>query len=116
VPVVQAHPWDGDAARAILDLAPDATAILSMAVMQAIAVAGEARRRGLSVPGDLSIVGYNDIPEASQSDPPISTVDAMGPEKGRVAARVVADGAGIRREVLMPKLILRGSTAPPPRR
>ena len=113
VPVVQAHPWDRDAPALLLDTAPDATAVLSMAVMQAIALAAEARRRGLRVPRDLSIVGYNDIPEAEVSDPPITTVDAMGLEKGRVAARMVADGGAVRRAVLKPRLIVRGSTAPP---
>ena len=57
VPMVQADPWDRDAARMMLDAAPDATAILSMPVMQAIAVINEAHRRGLSVPRDLSKPG-----------------------------------------------------------
>ena len=43
VPVVQAHPWDRTAAALLLDSAPDATAVLSMADMQAIAVMEEAR-------------------------------------------------------------------------
>ena len=42
VPMVQAHPWERDAARLILDVAPEATAILSMSAMQAIAVMDEA--------------------------------------------------------------------------
>ena len=48
VPMVQAHPWERDAARLMLDVAPEATAILSMSAMQAIAVMDEARRRGLA--------------------------------------------------------------------
>ena len=56
----------------MLDAAPDATAILSISVMQAIEVINEARRRGLSVPRDLSVVGYNDIPDAERSDPPLT--------------------------------------------
>ena len=114
VPIVQAHPWDRAAAALLLDAAPGATAVLSMAVMQCLMVLDEARRRGLVVPRDLSVVGYNDIPDAAVSDPPLTTVDGMGLEKGRIAARMIAEGGGIRREVLMPKLIVRGSTAPPP--
>ena len=68
--------------RMLLDAAPDATAILSMAVMQGIAVLEEARRRGLSVPRDLSVVAYNDIPDAARSDPPLTTVDGMGIAEG----------------------------------
>jgi hypothetical protein len=45
-----------------------------MSVMQAIAVINEASRRGVSVPRDLSVVGYNDIPDAERSDPNASPV------------------------------------------
>jgi DNA-binding LacI/PurR family transcriptional regulator len=116
IPMVQADPWDRDAARMMLDAAPDATAILSMSVMQGIAVIEEARRRGLSVPGDLSVVGYNDIPDALRSDPPLTTVDGMGIEKGRAAARIVFGGGPPRHEILTPQLIVRASTGPVPAR
>jgi DNA-binding LacI/PurR family transcriptional regulator len=60
-----------------------------MTVMQAIAVIKEARRRGLSVPRDLSVVGCDAIPDAERSDPPLTTVDGLGAQKGRAAARIV---------------------------
>lgn len=97
----------------MLDVAPEATAILSMSAMQGIAVMQEARRRGRSVPRDLSVVGFNDIPEAADSEPPLTTVDGMGMEKGRVAARMVLEGGPPRNEVLPARLLLRGSTARP---
>jgi DNA-binding LacI/PurR family transcriptional regulator len=114
VPIVQADPWDRDAARMMLDAAPDATAILSMSVMQAIAVINEARRRNLSVPRDLSVVGYNDIPDAERSDPPLTTVDGLGVQKGRAAARIVFEGGPPRHEILKTQLIMRASTGPAP--
>ena len=114
VPMVQADPWDRDAARMMLDAAPNATAILSMSAMQAIAVINEARRRGLSVPRDLSVVGYNDIPDAERSDPPLTTVDGLGVQKGRIAARIVFEGGPPRHEILKPRLIMRASTGPAP--
>jgi DNA-binding LacI/PurR family transcriptional regulator len=114
VPMVQADPWDRDAARMMLDAAPEATAILSMSVMQGIAVTEETRRRGLSVPRDLSVVGYNDIPDATRSDPPLTTVDGMSVQKGRAAARIVFDGGPPRHEILKPQLIMRASTGPAP--
>jgi DNA-binding LacI/PurR family transcriptional regulator len=113
MPMVQADPWDPTAAAMLLDAAAGATAILSMAVMQALAVITEARRRGLSVPGDLSVVGHNDMPEAARFDPPVTTVDGMSVEKGRAAARLVFSGGAPRHVVLAPRLIVRGSTAPP---
>jgi DNA-binding LacI/PurR family transcriptional regulator len=115
MPMVQADPWDPAAAALLLDAAPDATAVLSMAVMQAMAVIVEARRRGLSVPGDLSVVGHNDIPEAAGFAPPVTTVDGMSVEKGIAAARMVFAGGAPRHQVLQPRFILRASTAPPRR-
>ncbi len=115
-PMVQADPWDPDAACMLLDAAPGATAILSMSVMQGLAVIGEARRRGLSVPKDLSVIGYNDIPEAAHGTPPLTTVDGMGRQKGRAAARMVFRGGVCRHEIIEPRLIERASTGPAPAR
>ena len=114
VPMVQADPWNRDAARMMLDAAPDATAILSMSVMQAIAVINEARRWGLSVPRDLSVVGYNDIQDAERPDPPLTTVDGLGVQKGCTAARIVFEGGPPRHEILKSRLIMRTSTGPAP--
>lgn len=111
--MVQADPWDNGAAAILLGAAPEATAILSMSVMQALGILDEARQRGLDVPRDLSVVGYNDIAEAAQSRPALTTVDGMGRQKGLMAARIVFGGGIPRHEVIEPHLIVRGSTAPP---
>ena len=74
----------------------------------------EARLRGRIVPRDLSVIGYNDIPEAARANPPLTTVDGINTEKGRVAGRLLLEPGPIRREVLPTRLIVRGSTAPPP--
>lgn len=116
VPMVQAEAWDRQAAGIMLDAAPDATAILSMSVMQAVAIVEEAQRRGRSVPRDLSVVGYNDFPDAERCYPPLTTVDAMGIDKGRAAARLVFAGGPPRHEIIEPRLIIRGSTGPAPNR
>ena len=118
VPMVQGQAWGPEAARLLFDVAPDATAFLSMSVMQALELLKEARRRGLAVPRDVSVVGYNDLPEAATSDPPLTTVDGMNVEKGRAAARLVLAGGEPRHEVLPARLLVRGSTGPatsPPR-
>ena len=115
-PMVQADPWDPFAARMLLDIAPEATAVLSMSIMQAMAVITEARRRGLSVPGNLSVVGHNDMPEAARFEPAVTTVDGMNAEKGRRAARLVFEGGPPRQELFRPALIVRGSAGPAPLR
>lgn len=116
VPMVQAEPRDERAPAMLLDSAHDITAVLSMGVMQGMELLAEVRRRGLSVPADLSVVAYNDIPEAAHCDPPLTTVDAMGVEKGRVAGRIVFSGGAPRQEVIKPALIIRGSSGPIPNR
>ena len=78
----------------LLDMAPEATAILAMADKQAIAVLDEARRRGIGVPRDLSVVGFDDAPDAVTADPPLTTIAQPLVEKGRVAARIVSPPRG----------------------
>ena len=112
VPIIQAHPWDRTAAPLLLDKFSSATAVVAMADMQALSVMEEARRRGLSVPSDLSVVGFNNIPEAAAVN--LTTIDLNGAEKGRVAARLVFSGGQGRHEILPTRLVVRGTTAVPP--
>lgn len=116
VPMVQAGPWDARAAGLLLDASPHATAVFSMSIMQGIAVLKEAQRRGLHVPRDLSVVGFNDILEAALCDPPLTTVDSCTAEKGRIAAEIVLTGMQGERRVLKPQLIIRRSTGMAPSR
>jgi DNA-binding LacI/PurR family transcriptional regulator len=114
VPVVETHPWAEDAARLALDLSPRATAVVSMSAMQALAVLREARRRGLVVPRDLSVAGFNDVPEAAISTPSLTTVDSMTLAKGREAARMVLSSGPPRTEILATRLVVRESTGRAP--
>jgi DNA-binding LacI/PurR family transcriptional regulator len=114
VPMVQADPVDPTAAAIALDAAPGATAILSMTVMQGLAVLNEAGRRGIAVPRDLSVVGFNNIPDAGRATPPLTTVDALMTARGRAAARMLFTGEAPRHVVMVPELIVRGSTGPAP--
>ncbi|MCX7303984.1 MAG: LacI family DNA-binding transcriptional regulator [Hyphomicrobiales bacterium] len=66
---------DGEAAFAALDrLKNPPTAIFAAADVVALGLIRAARRAGLSVPQDLSIVGFDDIPNADVIGPPLSTV------------------------------------------
>jgi DNA-binding LacI/PurR family transcriptional regulator len=114
IPIVQSHPWDKAAAAALLDRAHEATAILSMSAMQAIEIMTVAQHRGLAVPEDLSVVGFNDIPEAALTTPPLTVVDARNTEKGQIAAEMIFRQAPARAELLSPRLIVRASSGPAP--
>ncbi len=106
----------GAGAAMLFDRLPDVTAVLAMTDIQALGVIAEARRRGIRVPEDLSVVGFDDIAEAATSSPPLTTVAHPMAEKGRTAARLLFEEVVGKHVVLPVKLIVRGSTAPPPGR
>jgi DNA-binding LacI/PurR family transcriptional regulator len=101
-------------AAMLFDRVPDVTAVLAMTDVQALAVIDEAQRRGLRVPEDLSVVGFDDIPESALSDPPLTTVSHPISDKGRTAATLVFDEGKTQHIVLPVGLIVRASTAVPP--
>ena len=100
----------------LLDAAPGTTAVLAMSDVLAMAAMEEARRRGLRVPEDLSVVGYDDVPEAARAAPPLTTIAQPIVEKGRLAAHMIFDPGPPRKETLPVRLIVRGSTGPAPKR
>jgi len=82
------------------------------------AVYEAARRLGLRVPGDVSVVGFDDLPQARWSSPPLTTVRQPLSQMGVLAARTIlrlARGEEIEspRLELATELVVRDSTAPP---
>jgi len=65
------------------------TAVLAMSDMTAIGLMAAAISSGLHVPEDLSVVGYDDLPMAAWTSPPLTTVRQPIIEKGRLAARLL---------------------------
>ena len=106
-----------DAAVALLDGPDRPTAVLCFSDAFALGVVHAAEKHGLSVPDDLSVVGFDNSSLAPISRPPLTTVRQDVAAKG---ARAVASLlAGMRGEptedVLLPtELVVRGSTAAPP--
>ncbi len=106
------------ATSALLDRPDPPTALLCMSDELALGAIEEARTRGLDVPRDLSIVGYDDTPSASRSHPALTTVRQPLAEKGAAAAHVLLhDGPDHPRSVELPtELVVRSSTGPAPTR
>jgi len=120
VPIVEEFPNTVAAGRAaasaLLDVADPPTAILAITDQLALGVLVAARERGLRVPEDLSVTGFDDVPAAAHADPPLTTVRQPLVEKGRAAARLLLDLIAERptRHVDLPAdLVVRASTAPP---
>ncbi|HKB93898.1 MAG TPA: LacI family DNA-binding transcriptional regulator [Gaiellaceae bacterium] len=77
------------------------------------------RRRGLALPGDVSLIGFDDVQWTGMVSPGITVVAQPTVDLGRRAAelllrRIAAPGASPTVELLEPSLVVRGSTAPPP--
>jgi DNA-binding LacI/PurR family transcriptional regulator len=101
------------AAHRLLDLPEPPTAVLSFADVMALGVLDAAAERGLDVPADLSVIGFDDIPEAAAATPPLTTVRQPHIEKGAAAVRLLLDPDD-RKSVLLPaELVIRSTTAPP---
>jgi DNA-binding LacI/PurR family transcriptional regulator len=108
--------------RAGLDLAAheDCTAVFAANDQMALGLLRALHERGRRVPADVSVVGFDDIPEASSFLPPLTTVHQDFAEVGRLCVetvlRTVREGEVPERgTTLVPtRLVRRASTAPPP--
>lgn len=85
-------PMDASAAAAdLLDRHPRATAVMCGNDLIALGVMKAARDRGLSLPEDLAVAGFDDFDFAGAVDPPLATVRIPGYEMGRYAAASIID-------------------------
>jgi DNA-binding LacI/PurR family transcriptional regulator len=106
---------DGAASmRALLARDPRPTAVFCDTDQLALGAVAAIREAGLSVPGDVSVVGFDDIPEAEAAR--LTTVRQPLLEKGLAAGRLVVEGeAAAGRRVRLPvELVARRSSGPPP--
>ncbi|MCK3769637.1 LacI family transcriptional regulator [Microbacterium aerolatum] len=103
-------------AHAILDLPDTPTAVFAANDLSAIEMMRIATERGLRVPADLSVVGFDDILDAASHAPQLTTVRQPLPEMGTAAVRMLLDvlKGSDPEPVRMPTtLIVRESTAAP---
>jgi DNA-binding LacI/PurR family transcriptional regulator len=107
-----------EGARWLFGLRPTPTAVLCMSDELALGALRAAGELGLAVPGEVSIVGFDDTPAASWCDPPLTTVRQDLVEKGRQAGELalrMLDGMRPGRPVTIDvDLQVRGSTGPVP--
>ena len=107
---------EADGARAVGEmLRADVGATAMVAMTDNIAVGGyrAARERGLGIPADLSIIGFDDVPVVADLTPGLTTVHPPFFEVG-VRAAEIALGLAPAGHVLLPtRFVRRGSAAPP---
>lgn len=120
LPVIQA-PYglvDGRQAFArLMTERPGLTAVICGNDVLAVGAVLEARQRGLDVPGDISITGFDDIDLAEVTEPSLTTVHVPHRRMGEAAARILLDLREGNRECqaieLETHLVPRGSLGPP---
>ena len=102
-------------ALAALFAAPEPpTALLCQSDRIAMRALDWLRDRGLAVPGDVSVVGFDGVPEGAVTHPPLTTFAQPIRALGRRSVEVILDpGLGAHQEVLPVELVVRESTAPP---
>lgn len=115
------HHADGLAeGRALLSLPDRPTAIFASSDLYALGVYEAARSLGLTIPGDLSVVGYDDLRIAQWAGPPLTTIHvpllAMAEQAVQLVTRLADEpGLAFSRIDIDTSLVVRGSTAAPAR-
>jgi DNA-binding LacI/PurR family transcriptional regulator len=93
----------------------DFTAVFCGNDQMALGFMHACREVGLSVPGDISVVGFDDMPEAAHFLPPLTTIRQDFGEIGRRAVQQLLGelqgGQPIANEPIVPELVIRSSTA-----
>lgn len=96
---------------------PRPSALVAMSDIIALGAMQEAQGMGISMPEELSVVGFDDIPEAQWARPRLTTVRQPAREKGRIAAGLLVEllGGAKRTDhlVLGTALVVRDSVAKP---
>lgn len=95
---------------------PEATAVFCANDQMALGVLRALAESGRSVPGDVSVVGFDDIPEAAYLLPPLTTVRQDFPTVGRLAIttlRAAIDDEPTPDPRISPALVVRASSATP---
>jgi LacI family transcriptional regulator len=101
--------------HSILKMNPRPTAIFALNDLMALGALRAAAEAGYSIPGELAVVGYDDLEIARFSNPPLTTIAQPKKEIGTLAVNLLVDRMSQRsrptsRLVLPPELIVRGST------
>ena len=110
-------PRSGYEAGRVLAKDPQVTAVFAANDQMALGLLLALREGGPAVPGDVSVVGFDDTPESAFYDPPLTTIRQDFHELGRLSVEHML--AAIRDEhrhdhvTVTPELVVRASTAPP---
>ncbi|HHY32510.1 MAG TPA: LacI family transcriptional regulator [Firmicutes bacterium] len=108
-----------EGALGLMDLAQPPSAIFADNDMTALGVLKALHERGVRVPDEVSVIGFDDIQVASHTHPPLTTMHIPKQQLGSVAARRLVDiidgvDPAPVKIVIRATLVVRGTVAPPP--
>jgi len=116
--VVECAPYGREAgyraAGMLLDGPERPTALLATSDELALGALRAAAERGIAVPEQLSVIGFDDAPTAAWATPALTTVRQPHYDKGRMAAEQLLEPAGRSETTLPTRLIVRNSTGAAP--
>ncbi len=105
-----------EAMQRLLEKAPDITAVFAISDIMAIGAAKAVREKGLKIPDDLSIVGFDDIEYAAFFNPPLTTVHQpvlqMAQKAAEVVVSILDEAGGHAHEVFQTDIVRRCSERP----
>ena len=102
-----------NAAEKLLNKNKKVTAIFACNDAMAIGIMQYAKKKGLKIPGDISIVGFDDVDEDLSLDPPLTTIKVLKTEMGAEAVRAMIkkNNNNVNDKKVIPvELIIRKST------
>lgn len=102
----------------LLELPEPPTAIIASCDRQATGIYRALYERGITIPSEMSVIGFDDIPAAEWLSPPLTTIRQPLKEMGRMAAamllrQIAAEPLDTQRVELATSLVTRESCAPP---
>jgi LacI family transcriptional regulator, galactose operon repressor len=113
--VAELNAAGGEAAMGeLLQTNPEVTAVFCVNDLVALGALRYAREHTIAVPGQVSVIGYDDVAFAGELAVPLSSVRQPTYQLGWHAADLLLTSATPRQIVFQPELIVRASTGPPP--
>jgi LacI family repressor for deo operon, udp, cdd, tsx, nupC, and nupG len=107
-----------EATRSLLDSGAEFTAVFAANDLSALGTINALTESGRKVPGDVSVIGFDDLRLSAYTSPPLTTIRQPAVEIAQKATEILIgliNGQRVRklRYLLEPALVVRGSTAPP---
>lgn len=108
------YSWESgyDAAKRLLEQAPDATAIFASSDFVAVGAMRALQEVGYHIPGDMALIGFDDMPFSAWQDVPLTTIAQPKLEIGKAAVDSLVrliDGQEVEHVMFEPRLIIRES-------